>query len=109
MHRPVSAFIVFALACIPWSTPIHAATICREGDLIRIVTVVYSDPGSAVPCEVTYEKPAEGFSMTLWRANDEVGFCEAQAKEFLNKMSALGWHCEPEPDHDSAKVQQESE
>ncbi len=80
----------------------HAATThCKLGDLIREVTVVYADPGQPVPCEVLYEKPAEGQTQTLWRADNEAGFCEARAAEFVAKLETLQWTCTVTPD-DSA-------
>ena len=72
---------------------VAVANTCTQGDLVRNVTVVYSDPGQPVPCEVLYEKPMEGQSMTLWRAQNEIGYCEARAAEFLLKLESLGWQC----------------
>ena len=74
---------------------------CTYGGLERSVEVVYADPGHAVPCEVLYEKPMEDGQHTLWRAENEEGYCEAQAEAFVAKLAAMGWSCEeasaPEP------------
>ena len=91
----ISLFTAMAISS-PLNT--HAETnICTLGELTRKVTVVYSDPGQVVPCEVLYEKPNEveshNQSMTLWRAQNEAGFCEAKASEFLRKLTNLGWQC----------------
>ena len=66
---------------------------CNKDDLNRVVTIVYSEPGQPTPCEVLYEKPSEGESMTLWRAQNQVGYCEARAAEFIEKLVELGWSC----------------
>jgi len=67
--------------------------VCTFGDLSRRIEVVYSDPGQAVPCEVIYDKSAEGSIETLWRANNETGYCEAQAAGLADKLSGMGWQC----------------
>ncbi len=69
---------------------------CSYGDLSRTIEVVYSDPGQPVPCEVIYDKSAEGTIETLWQANNEAGFCEAQARALAAKLSGMGWQCEAE-------------
>ncbi len=66
---------------------------CRLGDLERGIEVVYSAPGQAVPCEVIYDKSAEGSMETLWRAYNEAGYCEEKAAGLAAKLTGLGWHC----------------
>ncbi|TNF88514.1 MAG: hypothetical protein EP301_04760 [Gammaproteobacteria bacterium] len=66
---------------------------CTYGDLSRKIEVVYSNPGQPVPCEVIYDKSAEGTIETLWRASNEAGYCEAQAAELADKLSGMGWQC----------------
>ncbi len=66
---------------------------CTQDGLSRTVSIVYSEPGQAVPCEVMYEKSGEGQSMTLWRAQNEAGYCEARAAEFVAKLAGMGWAC----------------
>lgn len=80
------------------ASPASASTECTMDQMTRTVTVVYGNPGQPVPCEVLYEKPADNQSLTLWRAQNEVGYCEARAAEFVNKLVDLGWACgEQEP------------
>ena len=67
--------------------------ICTYGDLTRRIEVVYVDPGAPVPCEVIYDKSAEGSIETLWRANNEAGYCEDRAAALAEKLSGMGWHC----------------
>jgi hypothetical protein len=66
---------------------------CSYGDLSRKIEVVYSNPGQSVPCEVIYDKSAEGTIETLWRADDEAGYCEAQAAGLVEKLTSTGWQC----------------
>ena len=66
---------------------------CLSGDLTRKIEVVYANPGQAVPCEVIYDKSAEGSIETVWRANFEAGYCEARAMSLVEKLSSLGWTC----------------
>ncbi|MEM7099563.1 MAG: hypothetical protein AAF541_14960 [Pseudomonadota bacterium] len=96
--RSIWITALFVLPCSAF------ANTCNQGDLIRQVTVVYADPGQPVPCEVLYEKPMEGQSMTLWRAQNEVGYCEARAAEFLSKLESLGWQCDRAGDSDAEDV-----
>ncbi|MFC3153449.1 hypothetical protein ACFOEK_20580 [Litoribrevibacter euphylliae] len=65
--------------------------VCVNGDAERKVSVVYTQPGSTVPCEVVYEK-ASGMQ-TLWRAENEEGYCEEKAKAFAEKQASWGFEC----------------
>ncbi len=73
--------------------PAWSVTECTKGALTRTIAVVYADPGQPVPCEVLYEKPTEQQTMTLWRAANEAGYCEARAAEFVEKLISLDWQC----------------
>jgi hypothetical protein len=66
---------------------------CTYGDLTRKIEVVYLEPGHAVPCEVIYDKSAEGSIETLWRASSEAGYCEAKAAGLAEKLGTSGWQC----------------
>lgn len=91
-HYPVALLAVltgFALC----NVSAHA-TQCVRDQLTRSVDVVYTQPGQPVPCEVVYEKPEAGSGVqTLWRAQNEVGYCEARAEEFVAKLEAMGFDC----------------
>lgn len=65
--------------------------VCKNGNTERSVEVVYSQPGSKVPCEVKYTKSSG--SQILWSANHEVGYCESKATAFAAKLDTLGWSC----------------
>lgn len=84
---------VLAVFLLSFSLPAWSVTECSQGELTRTVAVVYTDPGQPVPCEVLYEKPTEQQTMTLWRAQNEAGYCEARAADFVEKLVDLGWQC----------------
>lgn len=69
----------------------NETTVCLYGNAERKITVVYDYPGQAVPCSVTYEK-GDGIQ-TLWNAQNEAGYCEMKAAEFVEKQRGWGWDC----------------
>lgn len=73
---------------------------CTMASLERTVELRYDNPGDAVPCEIRYAKPTEGFGeQVLWRAENQPGYCEARFGEFLDKLRGFGWSCgEPAAD-----------
>lgn len=66
--------------------------VCDNNGDKRIVSIVYQNTETTVPCEVRYDK-GEG-EVTLWTAQSEQGFCESKANEFLEKQESWGWSCE---------------
>jgi hypothetical protein len=90
----------FAVATLVGAATLaHAEpTVCTlQGDQ-RSVEVVYSGEAGGVPCEVIYSKRAESSSASIYRANHEVGYCEARAAEFVDALRGWGWQCAaPEP------------
>lgn len=66
---------------------------CTHNDLIRTVSIEYSDSGAA-PCAVNYTKATEGFEMqTPWTAENDVTFCEEKAEGLVGKLESWGWAC----------------
>jgi hypothetical protein len=67
---------------------------CTMGGKVRRVEI-FHDAGVAVPCEVHYYKDTEapGERQVLWRALNEAGYCQAQARDFVAKLEGLGWEC----------------
>ncbi|MGI9206000.1 MAG: hypothetical protein ACR2Q3_18430 [Woeseiaceae bacterium] len=67
---------------------------CKMGDLTRRVEIVH-ETGVSVPCEVHYYKDDEapGQQQVLWRALNEVGYCEAKMTEFVGQLLEMGWEC----------------
>jgi hypothetical protein len=92
-QRTCSGLIVAMLLGASATTAAANPTTCEQGDLQRTVEVVYANPGQAVPCEVLYTKPAAGTIESLWQANNEAGYCEQQAAEFIRKLEGNGWRC----------------
>lgn len=68
-------------------------TICSKEGQQRIIEVVYTGEGR-VPCEVHYTK--ETGTQVLWRAQQEVGYCEEKAAAFIEKQQQWGWECAQE-------------
>jgi len=64
---------------------------CTYGTQERIISVVYQDQMAKIPCEVQYQK--NGTTQTLWNAQNEVGYCEQKAQEFVEKQRGWGWNC----------------
>jgi hypothetical protein len=67
---------------------------CSIDEVTRRVEVL-SEPGVSVPCEVHYYKDTEmpGEDQVLWSAQNEEGYCEARAAEFVAKLEGMGWTC----------------
>jgi len=87
---------------------VAAAASCTNGGLTRNIEVVYADPGQPVPCEVIYDKSAEGAGQhSLWRANSEAGYCEARAAAFIDRLRGAGWTCDGAPEAEERAPAQE--
>ena len=85
-------FVVLAL----FALPLHGnPTFCEHPNApTRTIEIVYSNPGQAVPCEVLYARGDETDAQSLWRAQNQAGYCEEKAREFVNKLqNELGWTC----------------
>ena len=67
---------------------------CTLQDLQRRVEI-FHETGVTVPCEVHYFKDTEapGESQVLWRAQNEAGYCESKAENFIGKLRNMGWTC----------------
>lgn len=65
--------------------------LCKHGEVVRIIEVVYSTPGEQVPCKVVYTKSTG--PRTLWSAKSQIGYCESKAEAFINKIQKEGFTC----------------
>lgn len=81
------------LSALLASTALANPLICTKGDLSRRIEVVYAESGQALPCEVIYDKSAEGTIESLWQADFDAGFCEARAAGLAEKLTNRGWQC----------------
>ena len=85
--------IILCLALALFAAPVMASTTtCTNGSQERVISVVYLVDGQKVPCEVQYTKNGE--TETPWSAQNEEGYCEAKAKELVEKQIGWGWSCE---------------
>jgi hypothetical protein len=66
--------------------------ICKHGNQERQIQIAYASDAASVPCEVTYNK-GEG-AVSLWQAQNLVGYCEEKAMAFVDKQRAWGWTCD---------------
>lgn len=87
----ISIFIGMSLSVLSIA---EDAYICRYGDSIREIHVVYDTPGAALPCSVLYRK-AEG-EQVLWTAENMAGYCEERARSFMEQQRSWGWECSSE-------------
>lgn len=93
MRQSALWLVLFSLAlALPGHADTNHGHVCHRDDAQRLIQVVYLVPGQAVPCEVHYEK--DGEREVLWRANNQEGFCEEQARTFVNQQQEWGWQCE---------------
>lgn len=88
----VRTFLVLAAAMAPMLAVAQGSTMyhCTNGSAVREVEIAYPR-GGGVPCEVRYYK--DGVPEVLWSADHQVGYCEAQAREFLMRLASIGWKC----------------
>lgn len=67
---------------------------CQKAGFTRQVVIYYPAAPAQLPCQVFYAKPTENaMPRALWEANNEPGYCEQKAVEFIEKLSSWGWHC----------------
>lgn len=85
-------------------------SLCKSGKQQRSVQVQYFEQEKQVPCEVHYYKSSEEPAMgqVLWRAANEVGFCEKKMAVFLKELSGSGWDCQKNGDSVSSDVVENS-
>ena len=67
---------------------------CSLDELTRRIEILH-EPGMSVPCEVHYYRDTEspGEDQVLWSAQNEAGYCESKAAEFVEKLRGMGWTC----------------
>lgn len=87
-----AAKVIFGLSLLSAGYALaDTTTVCTNGGDQRSVSVVYSNAGSQVPCEVQYSKSSG--TQTLWRYQNEAGVCESKASEFVAKLQGWGFTC----------------
>ena len=91
MKKMTAVSIVISLVLLAGTAFADQTYTCTNGDLERIITIMYQDQEAKVPCEVEYTK--EGATETLWSAQNQVGYCETKVEAFLEKQRGWGWTC----------------
>jgi hypothetical protein len=90
--RRSTQFIAMAILGVSYSAQADSWN-CSNDDLVREVQIEYPEGGS-VPCNVIYKKQTEGFEdQVLWSAENQEGYCEEKAREFVANLESWGWVC----------------
>jgi hypothetical protein len=94
-HRKRAALVLGLGVAGAWQTTSAAEFDCRHGDLMRRVEVNTGDAVQNAACEVRYWRNASapGDGEVLWRANQDLDFCDAKARDLLARLEAGGWTC----------------
>jgi hypothetical protein len=81
---------------------------CRRGDLVRRIELRFADDADRLPCQVVYWKDQEnpGEPRVPWRANSDLEFCVAKAREMVAGLQSAGWSCDGAvpPSQDAAEL-----
>jgi hypothetical protein len=68
---------------------------CRRGDLVRRIELRLATDADRLPCEVVYWKDQEspGEPRVPWKADHDLEFCIAKAREMAGELQSAGWTC----------------
>ena len=68
---------------------------CLQNDMVRLISVEYSEPDGKPPCSVIYEKssPERPSKEVLWRAEHSTSYCELRVREFVQMLRSWNWKC----------------
>jgi hypothetical protein len=68
---------------------------CWNGDSTRRIELRGPETTQGAACEVRYWRNANaaGSGQSLWRANRDIDFCAAKARELVARLEAGGWTC----------------
>lgn len=69
----------------------NKVSVCKNGEHVRTITLVYNDESSENTCQVDYEKSSG--VQTLWTAITDKDYCLEQAEAFVQKQEGWGWTC----------------
>jgi hypothetical protein len=69
----------------------NKVSVCKNGEHVRTITLVYNDESSENICQVDYEKSSG--VQTLWTAITDKDYCLEQAEAFVQKQEGWGWTC----------------
>jgi hypothetical protein len=104
-------FAVFTDATGQESMRTGDKSLCKNGNQQRSVQVEYYTEDKSVPCEVHYYKDTEqpGMGQVLWRAANEVGFCEKKMAVVVDELSGSGWECQQKANTSTDEGQKDSQ
>ena len=90
--KRVFAIPLLLITILPIATSYADDTyICAYNGNERSIKIKYTYADSKLPCDVVYEKSSG--SQILWSAENQEGYCEAKAAEFVEKQQGWGWEC----------------
>jgi hypothetical protein len=69
----------------------NKASVCKNGENVRTITLVYNYESSENTCQVDYEKSSG--VQTLWTAITDKDYCLEKAEAFVTKQEDWGWNC----------------
>jgi hypothetical protein len=77
------------------AAPGSGGATCTQGKHKRVVATTFVDTAKKAPCEVHYKKETEqpGHDQVIYTAANDISFCEAKAKAFVDKLAGMGWSC----------------
>jgi hypothetical protein len=69
--------------------------VCLREEFTRVMYVEYLGGTGRSPCTVVYKKarPEQPTHDFPWYSETDVDFCEAKAKELVDKLRNAGWKC----------------
>jgi hypothetical protein len=86
---------------------------CRRGDLARRIEVQFADDADRLPCQVVYWRDTKSPEQPRvpWKAEHQLEFCIAKAREMVDQLRSAGWACERDspPSEDAAEMDTASE
>ena len=91
MKNNILRTIAFVIMFVAGNVYADEIIICTNGPQERVISITYQDQDAKVPCNVEYTK--NGQTETLWHAENEYGYCDEKAEEFIQKLNELGWLC----------------
>ena len=93
-HRDLNVWIGMLAFIGITSESIASSWTCHNAKLTRHVTVFYPETPAPLPCKVYYTKTTENLlPRVLWKAENNEGYCEHKAEEFVERLRSLGWQC----------------
>jgi hypothetical protein len=86
--------VIFGVAGI-WHETLAAEFECQHGNMTRRVQVLAGEAAQDLACEVRYWRdaavPSDG--EVLWQASQDEDYCDAKARNLLERLRAGGWTC----------------